>query len=75
MRPNRLEVKGMEVGEKVTFPFGKGQKEGTIRKIVGKTVYIVADFPKHKGKIVTRSIFDFEKVKKKGSKAKPKKAQ
>ncbi len=63
----------MEAGEKITFPFGKGQMEGTVKKIVGKTVYIVADFPKHKGKIVTRSIFKLEK--KKSSRAKTKKAE
>ncbi len=38
-----------------------------VRKITGKTVYIVADFPKHKGKIVKRSAFALEQ------KAKPKK--
>ena len=62
----------MEVGEKVTFPFGKGEMEGTVKKIFEKTVYIVADFPKHKGKIVRRSISDFDKAKKKGTKAKTK---
>lgn len=65
----------MEVGEKVTFPFGKGQMEGIVKKITGKTVTIVADFPRHKGKVVKRSIFDFEKGKKKGSKTKPKKGE
>ncbi len=65
----------MDAGQKVTFPFGKGQKEGTVKKIVGKTVYIVADFPRHKGKIVKRSIADLETGKKKSSKTKPKKAE
>ncbi len=67
----------MEVGEKVTFPFGKGEMEGTVKKVFERTVYIVADFPKHKGKIVRRSISDFDKTKKKGAKpkTKPKKAE
>jgi hypothetical protein len=67
----------MEVGEKVKFPFGKGEMEGKVKKVFEKTVYIVADFPKHKGKIVRRSIDDLEKPRKKPSKtkAKPKKAE
>lgn len=64
----------MEVGEKVTFPFGKGEMEGTVKKVFEKTVYILADFPKHKGKIVRRSISDLEKGKKKAPKAKTKKS-
>jgi hypothetical protein len=62
----------MEIGEKVTFPFGKGEMEGTVKKVFEKTVYILADFPKHKGKIVKRSVSDFEKGKKKASKTKTK---
>ncbi len=57
----------MEIGQKIEFSFGKGQMEGVVRKITGKTVYIAADFPKHKGKIVKRSVFDLEQ------KTKPKK--
>jgi hypothetical protein len=62
----------MDVGEKVTFPFGKGQMEGIVKKVVGKTVTIVADFPRHKGKIVKRSLSDFETGKKKSPKTKTK---
>ncbi len=46
----------MEVGDKITFPFGKGEKEGTIYKVFPKTVYIKVDFAKHKGKIIKRSL-------------------
>ncbi|OGP84380.1 MAG: hypothetical protein A2Z08_07480 [Deltaproteobacteria bacterium RBG_16_54_11] len=46
----------MEVGDKITFLFGKGEKEGIVYKIFPKTVYIKVDFPKHKGKIIKRSI-------------------
>jgi hypothetical protein len=46
----------MELGEKITIPFAKGEKEGIVYKIFPKTVYIKIDFPKQKGKIVKRSI-------------------
>ena len=46
----------MEVGDKITFPFGKGEKEGTVYKVFPKTVYIKVDFPNHKGKIIKRAI-------------------
>ena len=62
----------MEAGEKVTFPFGKGQMEGVVKKVAGKTVTIVADFPRHKGKIVKRPLSDLETGKKKSPKAKTK---
>jgi len=66
----------MEVGEKVTFPFAQKQMDGVIKKITGKTVYITADFPRHKGKVIKRSIHDFEKsTKKKTARSKSKKAE
>ena len=46
----------MEVGDKVTFSFGKDEKEGTILKIFPKTVYITVDFPKHSRKFVNLPI-------------------
>ncbi len=46
----------MEEGDKITFSFGKGEKEGIIYKIFPKTVYIKVDFPKHKGKIIKRPL-------------------
>jgi hypothetical protein len=49
----------MEVGDKITFPFGKGDKEGIVYKIFPKTVYIKVDFPNHKGKIIKRSLVAF----------------
>jgi hypothetical protein len=48
----------MKVGDKVIFPFAGGQKEGIIVKVSPKKVYIKADFPRHKGKIIKRSIFE-----------------
>ena len=49
----------MNKGDKITFPFGTGEKEGIVEKIYPKTVYIKVDFPKHKGKIIKRSIAAF----------------
>jgi hypothetical protein len=49
----------MEVGDKITFSFGKGDKEGIVYKIFPKTVYIKVDFPSHKGKINKRSLVAF----------------
>ena len=63
----------MEVGDKITFPFGKGEMEGIVYKIFPKTIYIKVDFPKHKGKIIKRSIIDMnpaEAAKKKETKKK-----
>jgi hypothetical protein len=48
----------MEVGDKITFAFGKGEKEGTVYKVYPKTIYIKVDFPKHKGKIIKRSMIE-----------------
>jgi hypothetical protein len=50
----------MRVGDKITFPFGKDEKEGTVFKIFPKTVYIKVDFDKHKGKIIKRSIIELQ---------------
>ncbi len=46
----------MEVGDKIKFKFGKGQKqrEGTVVKVFPKTVYLKADFPNQKGKVIRR---------------------
>jgi len=46
----------MEVGEKIMFPFGGKEKEGTIYKMFEKTIYIKADFTKQKGKIIRRKL-------------------
>ncbi len=48
----------MKVGERVIFPFAGGEKEGIIIKVTPKKVYIKTDFPRHKGKIIKRSIFE-----------------
>ena len=47
----------MEVGDRVTFPFGSGEKEGVVTRICEKKVYLRVDFPRQKGKIVTRPLY------------------
>jgi hypothetical protein len=53
----------MEVGDTITFPFGKGEKEGVVYKKYPKTVYIKCDFDNHKGKIIKRKIAQLSKGK------------
>ncbi|MCX7966462.1 MAG: hypothetical protein N2596_07550 [Syntrophorhabdaceae bacterium] len=50
----------MNVGDKVKFPFAKKEMEGIVEKICEKTVYIRADFPKHKGKLIKRKLKDIK---------------
>ena len=52
----------MDVGEKITFPFGKGTKQGTITKVCDKTIWITADFDKHKAKTIKRKRSQLEKA-------------
>ena len=50
----------MNIGDKVKFTFAKKEMEGTVQKVFSKTVYLKADFPKEKGKIVVRKIKDIK---------------
>lgn len=50
----------MNVGDRVTFQFGGKEKEGQVVKIFPKKVYLKADFPRHPGKIVVRTIAELE---------------
>ena len=50
----------MNVGDKVKFTFAKKEMEGQVTKIFQKNVYLKADFPKDKGKIVKRKIKDIK---------------
>ena len=59
----------LKVGEKITFPFGKGEKEGVVDRVFQKNVYLRVDFPRHPGKLVRRKIDDLEP---KGTKKKKK---
>lgn len=57
----------MQVGEKITIPFGKKEIEGIVERLCPKTVYIRADFPHHKGKLIRRklALLNHPKAKKK----------
>ena len=50
----------LKIGDKITFPFGKGEKEGTVARVNQKNVYLRVDFPKHPGKLVRRKIDELE---------------
>lgn len=65
----------MRVGDKITFPFGKDEKEGTVFKVFPKTVYIKVDFDKHKGKIIKRSIIEVQSGKEAKKKDEKKKSE
>lgn len=50
----------MNIGDKVKFDFAKKEMEGTVQKLFTKTVYLKADFPNAKGKIIIRKIKDIK---------------
>jgi hypothetical protein len=50
----------LKLGDKVKFTFAKKEMEGTVQKVFPKSVYIRADFPKDKGKILRRKIKDIK---------------
>ncbi|HSR13473.1 MAG TPA: hypothetical protein VLS90_18650 [Thermodesulfobacteriota bacterium] len=53
----------MEIGDRIKFPFGGEEKEGTVVKLFPKKVYLKVDFPKHPGKILIRALADLEGTK------------
>ena len=50
----------MQGGDKVKFTFAKKEMEGQVVRVFSKTVYIRADFPKDKGKIIKRKISELK---------------
>ena len=50
----------MKAGDKVTFSFAKKEMEGIVERVFDKTVYVRADMPHHKGKIIKRKIKDIK---------------
>lgn len=63
----------LKVGDRITFPFGKGEKEGEIVRLFQKTVYLRVDFPRHPGKLIRRKVDELgpeDKKKKKKAKTK-----
>jgi hypothetical protein len=59
-RTNQKEDAGMQVGDRIKFPFGGEEKEGVVVKIFPKKVYLNVDFPRHKGKLIVRSLAALE---------------
>ena len=53
-----MNAEDVKVGSKITFPFGKGEKEGEVMRVFQKTVYLKVDFPHHPGKRIKRKIED-----------------
>ncbi len=58
----------MEVGDKITFPFGKEEKEGVVVRIEQKNVYLRVDFPRHPAKLIRRKLHELEGGQKKEAK-------
>lgn len=50
----------MKSGDKVKFSFAKKEREGIVDRVFEKTVYIKADFPHQKGKIVRRKVSEIK---------------
>ncbi|HVN25321.1 MAG TPA: hypothetical protein VMT71_15215 [Syntrophorhabdales bacterium] len=50
----------MKPGDKVKFTFAGKEMEGVVQKLFTKSVYLKADFPKDKEKIVKRKIKDIK---------------
>jgi len=50
----------MKVGDRIKFSFGGEEKDGVVAKIFPKKVYLKVDFPKHKGKLIIRSLATLE---------------
>ena len=77
--PIRKEEAEMKVGDRIKFSFGGEEKEGVVVKIFPKKVYLKADFPKHMGKLIMRSLAELEgkipQGKKKGKATKEKKGK
>jgi hypothetical protein len=46
----------MKVGDKITFAFGDGEKEGVIERLSPKRAFLRVDFPHHDNKLIVRRI-------------------
>ena len=46
----------MKVGDKITFAFGDGEKEGVIERLSTKRAFLRVDFPHHVNKLIVRRI-------------------
>jgi hypothetical protein len=50
----------MKAGDRVRFPFAKKEMEGTVERVFDKTVYVKADMPHQKGKVLKRKVKDIK---------------
>jgi hypothetical protein len=46
----------MKAGDKITFAFGDGEKEGVIERLSAKRAFLRVNFPHHDNKLVVRRI-------------------
>ena len=46
----------MKIGDKITFAFGDGEKEGVIERLSAKRAFLRVNFPHHDNKLVVRRI-------------------
>jgi hypothetical protein len=70
-----MDTKNLKAGDRITIPFGKGEKEGVVERICQKTIYLRVDFPHHPAKRVRRKLADLETAGKKEKAAKKKKGK
>ena len=50
----------MKAGDRVKFPFAKKEMTGTVERVFEKTVYVKADMPHQKGKVIKRKVKDIK---------------
>ena len=50
----------MDVGDKVTFAFADGEKEGVVERLTPKKVFLRVDFPHHPNKLIVRKLSTLE---------------
>ncbi len=50
----------MNIGDRVTFPFANGTKEGVVVRFTAKKAWLKVDFPRHQGKLIVRKIAQLE---------------
>ncbi|MGQ9654036.1 MAG: hypothetical protein ACUVXD_08205 [Thermodesulfobacteriota bacterium] len=50
----------MNIGDRVTFPFANGTKEGVVVRFTDKKAWLRVDFPRHQGKLIVRKTAQIE---------------
>ena len=70
-----MDRNSLKAGDRVTIPFGKGEKEGVVERVCEKAIYLRVDFPHHPAKRIRRKITDLESGDKKQKAGKKKKGK